>query len=350
MLNEARRPAVTNFFQAHAADTVVVNGISIGSIVHDECEHRILTGSRDNDAADFGTLSAVSHGGATTLPYLDLTGGARVGPYAAQTGILGQNNQILALVDRNIPLPGPSGSDLQHPLYVPSTDGTQAIETYLAKRRSRWSKGLGADPRSQKVRDDLEIATARRAEILDSKDLFIDNLSFGSGGSMLEQNATAVSLMSAGLCHSASISAGGGWDTHDDITDQHNLFDNLFIGLSDLVARLQAAGLYDETLVVVISEMTRTPKLNKDGGKDHWPVTSAMLIGGTLDGERAIGGTTPDTLDAQHVSLKTGQVDTSAPTKLEYPNFIAGVLHAAGVDSEQFLPGTEVLHGIIDEA
>ena len=350
MINDAKRPAVTSFFEAHATNTLVVNGISIGSIVHQECEHRILTGSRDDNAADLGTLTAVAHGQAATLPYLDLTGGARVGPYAAQTGMLGQNNQILALVQRDIPIPGPAGSGITHPLFVPTASSAQAIDTYLEARRAQWAESLGADPKSQKVRDDLEIATARKADLLSSRDLFIDNLSFGSGGSMLEQNATAVSLLSSGLSHSASISTGTRWDTHDDITDQHPLFENLFIGLNDLVARLQAADLYDDTLIVVISEMTRTPKLNKDGGKDHWPVTSAMLIGSALQGGRTLGGTTPDTLDALPISLKTGQVDEAAPTKLEYPNFIAGVLHAAGVDTEQFLPGTEVLHGLIDEA
>ena len=349
MINNARRPAVTSFFEDHAAKTVVVNGISIGSIVHQECERRILTGSRDDTAADLGTLTAVSHGTANTLPYLDLTGGARVGAYAAQTGMLGQNNQLLALVDRSLPLNGPQGSGLTHPLYVPSDQAAGAIEAYLAKRRTSWAEAVGADARSQKIMDDLAIATDRKADILASEALLKENLSFGAGGSMLQQNATTVALMAAGICHSASISTGTRWDTHDDITLQHPLYESLFEGLNDLVARLKEANLFDDTLIVVLSEMTRTPKLNKDGGKDHWPVTSAMVIGGSLDGGRTLGGTYLENLDAQKVQLKTGLVDAGASTKIEHSNFIAGVLHAAGVDSQQFLPDTEVLHGLIDE-
>ena len=108
MLNQMRRPAVGQFFQQNADQTVVINGISVGSIVHEECRHRIATGNRDRSAADMGTLTAVSFGGMSTLPYLDLTGGAQVGPFAAQTGMLGRNNQILALVDRN-QIPGIDG-------------------------------------------------------------------------------------------------------------------------------------------------------------------------------------------------------------------------------------------------
>ena len=83
MLNQMRRPAVGQFFQQNADQTVVINGISVGSIVHEECRHRIATGNRDRSAADMGTLTAVSFGGMSTLPYLDLTGGAQVGPCGA---------------------------------------------------------------------------------------------------------------------------------------------------------------------------------------------------------------------------------------------------------------------------
>ena len=199
------------------------------------------------------------------------------------------------------------------------------------------------------MKDDLEVSVTRKAELLAAREQLVSSLSFGGGSSMIEQNATTVSLMSAGFCHSAAISTENGWDTHDDITDQHLLYERLFEGLNDLVSRLRSANLYDETLIVVLSEMTRTPKLNQDGGKDHWPVTSAMVIGGALEGGRTLGATTPEYLDADYVQLKTGRADSRASTKIEYANLIAGLLHAAGVESRQFLPNTEVLHGLVDE-
>ena len=52
MTNAIRREVVGQFFQENAQNTVVVNGISIGSIVHQECEGRILTGSRALGVAD----------------------------------------------------------------------------------------------------------------------------------------------------------------------------------------------------------------------------------------------------------------------------------------------------------
>ena len=348
MTNAMRREVVGQFFQENAQNTVVVNGISIGSIVHQECEGRILTGSRALGVADMGTLTAVSNGGASTLPYLDLSGGARVGPYAAQTGMLGRNNQILALVDPSFSISGPPESGLVHPLYTPSAQSSEAIQSYLATRRSAWSSRDENSAKYTRMMADLDIAHARQKQLLEQSDLLKQNLTFGGGASLLDQNQTAVSLMKSGLCHSASLQTQGRWDTHDDITEQNGLYVELFTGLRDLVQKLKANDLFDETLVVVISEMTRTPKMNQDGGKDHWPVTSAMLIGGGLEGSRTLGGTTEDTLDAMPVNLTNGRVDMASSTKLEYANFAAGVLRAVGVDHTEYFPDTEALHGIVD--
>ena len=56
-------------------------------------------------------------------------------------------------------------------------------------------------------------------------------------------------------------------------------------GLSALLGDLSSRGLLDETLVMVSSEFGRTPKVNKDAGRDHWPkVFSVMLAGGGIKG------------------------------------------------------------------
>ena len=93
--------------------------------------------------------------------------------------------------------------------------------------------------------------------------------------------------------------------------------------------------------------MTRTPKINSDGGKDHWPSTSALIVSGSIEGGRVLGGTDEGTLEALPVDLHTGSVDENGST-LSYDRFVAGVLHAVGVDTEEYLPNVEVLHGIID--
>jgi len=73
-----------------------------------------------------------------------------------------------------------------------------------------------------------------------------------------------------------------GWDTHQrnfDILRDHRLpvFDQAY---SALCEDLQSRGLLDETLLVVMGEMGRTPRVNKKGGRDHWSYCHNVLLTG----------------------------------------------------------------------
>jgi uncharacterized protein (DUF1501 family) len=57
-----------------------------------------------------------------------------------------------------------------------------------------------------------------------------------------------------------------------------------------LLGDLDSRGLLDETLVVVTSEMGRTPKVNANGGRDHWThCYGTMLAGGGIKGGTVVG-------------------------------------------------------------
>ena len=88
----------------------------------------------------------------------------------------------------------------------------------------------------------------------------------------------------------------------------------------------------------MVSELGRTPLLNAEVGKDHWPVTSAMLIGEQVDGGRVIGAT-DDAFGSRNVDLATGRVDDNG-TPLRHSNLAAGILKLAGVDPEPHLSAT----------
>ena len=89
-----------------------------------------------------------------------------------------------------------------------------------------------------------------------------------------------------------------GWDTHQDIftlkerypTDRNAHLPSLDRALSALIQDLADRRMLDETLVVVMGEFGRTPKINSQGGRDHWPnVFSVMLAGGGVQGGQIIG-------------------------------------------------------------
>jgi len=94
-----------------------------------------------------------------------------------------------------------------------------------------------------------------------------------------------------------------GWDNHADLATYgnrhpgdpkdegtHALVPGLDKAFSGLVHDLDERGMLDQTLVVVMTEFGRTPKINAAGGRDHWPnCYSAALAGGGVPGGAVIG-------------------------------------------------------------
>jgi len=83
----------------------------------------------------------------------------------------------------------------------------------------------------------------------------------------------------------------GGWDHHDKIQNGMNKmvpsFDQAYAAL---IEDLKQRGMLDETLVCVTSEFGRSPKINANAGRDHWPkVFSNLLAGGGIKAGQVYG-------------------------------------------------------------
>jgi uncharacterized protein (DUF1501 family) len=115
----------------------------------------------------------------------------------------------------------------------------------------------------------------------------------------------------------------GGWDTHlDNFTSlKTRLLPPFDAGITALVQALAAKGLLDRTLVVAGGEFGRTPTINKNAGRDHWPRASWMLLaGGGVKAGQLIGGT----------DQKGHEPDSD--TNLKPDDLAASVCHALGID------------------
>jgi Protein of unknown function (DUF1501) len=85
----------------------------------------------------------------------------------------------------------------------------------------------------------------------------------------------------------------GRWDTHgQNFQSCRTRIPKLDVALSTLVEDLHLRGLDKDVSVVVWGEFGRTPKINKDAGRDHWPaVNFALLAGGGMRTGQVIGST-----------------------------------------------------------
>lgn len=115
----------------------------------------------------------------------------------------------------------------------------------------------------------------------------------------------------------------GSWDTHFTCFPslQHDLIPHADRAFSALVEDLEQRGLLDSTLVVMMGEMGRTPKINDQAGRDHWSQAQSVLFaGGGIKPGQVIGAT-----DAQ------GAFPTSDPVGVE--DLLHTVFHQMGIDS-----------------
>jgi hypothetical protein len=85
---------------------------------------------------------------------------------------------------------------------------------------------------------------------------------------------------------------GQNWDAHFKVASQHKnyLLPQADQALSALLEDLDARGLLDSTLVVAMGEFGRTPRINHEGGRDHWPdCYTVLLAGGGVRGGAVYG-------------------------------------------------------------
>lgn len=341
-VNRVKRESVRTFFQNWGSQTAVLNGLWVGSIAHDPCTIRMMTGARTEASPDLAAVTGASLGTETPIPYMDLSGIGFVGPYAAYSGKTGRQNQLKLLLDREgSRIPGPGGSGVVYPQFHPSASAKTDIEAFLESRKARFSDSrarVGAT--DTRISDYLE-AQRRAQELIKDGAFFADSLEVGRQSTLANMAETVGALFETNLCHTVAIESGSSFDTHDNNEDQHDEWETTFVGLNALMDSLDKRGLLADTVIVVVSEMTRTPKRNADGGKDHWPITSAMVIGAGVRGG-ATYGATDDGLDALPVNLATGVVDQTSGMRPTYAHFAAGVLELVGVEPESVLPDTEV--------
>jgi uncharacterized protein (DUF1501 family) len=332
----ASRPNVTSFFERYAERACVINGLQVRSFVHPDCMKRVLTGSPSETTPDMGAIAAFERGRELPVPYLALGGQARSGQYAALTGRTGTTNQLAALVAEAAAYPGTSGFIPAVGL-SPSEDERAFVRSYLDASTARLAATRGQTGYNKKRVEDFA-ASLDRAERLRS---FARENGAGDRDYTLDlgvQIPLAVRALEQGLSCAALMQTND-WDTHQGNDRQGVLHEGLYGALGSLMETLESRALLDQTLVLVLSEMGRTPKLNDDNGKDHWPVTSAMLLGAGVRGGRVLGGTN-DELGALALDLTTGQ-PSAGGEQLQAGHLVAGVLETLGVDTQTYLPEVE---------
>ena len=338
--------AMTNrtFFERYASELLVINGIDISVNNHSPCSRYVATGELDSRIyPTFPALVAGVRSPQAPLAFLTF------GQYSATGGVVARSRvPYISSLSR---LAGVDFADTTRSRSYHHSSAFDAIEASLSEIR-------GEPPslsRLAKAYDNVH-AVQDSSKVLDR---LIPYIPSSIPEERLQRQAEiALAGFAAGVTVSANLSIGQ-FDSHDsNDPDQMELIPEFLDGIDYLLRRAEELGLRDRLVVVIQSEMGRTPWYSASGGKDHWSVGSMMLLGMGVRGNRVIGRTQIDSesgFDLSPVTLDPATLQES-PTGIRIrPQHIqqalrehAGIAdHPASQDFKLDLTDEERLIGLI---
>ena len=323
--NIAYAPVGNNqaFFERFYQDMMVINGIDTQTNSHDDGKRHTWSGRLGFGYPSFGAIASNAIGPELPLSLVHASG------YSETAGIarfsrLQDPDVIRNLVNDSVVQDG----NVSYGLYEDSE--LSLITQYQDARLARLAGSNQLLPRQIEGMNSLQLANATRGDL----SLFADLLPDTFEGSRTNRAAQlALLAYQSGLCVSCQLGISG-FDTHQNHDATH--FDSMD-EITDLITYIfdtaEAGGFADKIVITLASDFGRKPYYNSSGGKDHWPIGSAMFIQqGAAWGNRVVGAT-----DGEHNALKinpnTLQVDSSsAGVGLEPKHLQQAVRELAGVE------------------
>lgn len=328
------RPSVRSFFENWGDQTCLINGMQVPSVAHDVCTLLTMTGVTARGLDDWVSVVAAQSVEEYLVPNIHIAGPlfpVRFGSASVRVGAYGQLGELIK---------GESLVSSDQAIKIPPANVEALEEAFIRQRVNRWASN--ARPGAATDFGAYEQIALDRAEKIGPH---AEGLSVAGGGDFASLVDVALYALTSNLSRTAMVAYGAGgngiWDTHANNDAQDALFEELFRVLGETMNTLEATpgsgggSLLDETTVVVLSEMGRTPQRSASGGKDHWTWTSAMLIGSGVQGGKTIG-TWNDDLSGSAVDLASGET-TSEGVVLGPGHLGATILALADIDPNEFV-------------
>ena len=331
---------------SNAQGLVLIRSMSTREADHGRATYQMRTGYTPGGPVQYPTLGSLfskemEQPGAELPNFVSIAPYTFFSPAAYAPGFLGPQYAPLVLADDQqglLPIPGQTPVDYMNSLRVPDLNVPSGVSAERAAARVQLLEEMELDflrtrstvpseshhnahqraltlMRSQAARAfDLEQEPARL------RDRYGRNL-FGQGcllaRRLVERGVPFVEVSLASLGNIAL-----GWDTHINNFDTvRRLSEVLDPAWATLMEDLRSRGMLDSTLVVWMGEFGRTPRINPQGGRDHWAnAWTTVLAGGGLRTGQVVGQTSADGLEIE--SSRT----------VSTPDFIATVARALGID------------------
>ena len=292
------------FYDKYYQKMLVINGVDSRTNSHDDGQRHNWSGELSRTGfPSIGALIAGTAAPVRPMSYItnggySVSGGLTVASHLNSSG-------LAAMYEIAFPNRSQTASSATSRLYFPDANSTDTRSLIKAASDARLQAEIDTQYLVRLKSALTQLQTARSSPNLFST--MADNLTANpaqaqanfngrsSAFSLYQQGHIALAAYESGVASAVQI-AMGGFDTHSNHDANHypRLMD-LLQGLDAILAEAQTRGLADRIVVVAGSDFGRTNKYNVDNGKDHWPITSMMVMGNSVQrvrGNRAVGATT----------------------------------------------------------
>lgn len=332
----------------HSEKVAVVRGMSMETLTHEAGRRRFLTGkvpsgllARGSSAA---TWLASNLGGDQLVPQIavnvesynvdqpEFASALRVSsvpdlvralePGGAELGDL-EERQIDDLLRQAALCPNPQESRL----WQASEEARLGVSAMIEAQLSEHFDFQANAPEMQAIRDHYGIGASGTAALQTPE----------------AQAAMASTALKQGISRVVSFRANAeGLDTHYDewATDQGprqergwNTIARLIEDLEGSEFRDSGTSWLDHTTIVAFSEFSRTPRLNANGGRDHSLTNACLLVGGGIQGGRAIGRSSDVGMEPTNTDLLTGQYSPGGEV-VKPEHVIRALMTSSGIEDD----------------
>ncbi|MES9873850.1 MAG: DUF1501 domain-containing protein [Candidatus Sedimenticola sp. 6PFRAG7] len=325
------------FFQKYYRDMLVFNGIDLQSNGHGGAALAHHTGGLSG-LPSLNALYASAVADGLPMPWL-LAGGITqhlgIQPFTR----LPSDAQMRQLANAN-------RRDTSR-LYFRGSD-MDIIDRYRAERLQAMSGETNNLPYTQRKLDELYDARTSRGMMdrlanalpdqLDNNDLK------GDPHGMVNGIHRTLAAVQAGVCASASLRVNHGYDSHRDHDNNHNVgMTKLTRAVDYLWTKAEQMGIANRLVVLIASDVGRTPRYNNNNGKDHWSAGSSVIMMKNQPWTNRVVGISgpkhqklkinPATLqeDANGIRLRTAHVHQALRTILGIENDVLSKKYAFDV-------------------
>ncbi|NOX43498.1 MAG: DUF1501 domain-containing protein [Gammaproteobacteria bacterium] len=316
------------FFETHFQKLLIINGINVGTVAHSDGRRTSWSGElQKTNYPSFGALVASMLAPERDIPFIANGGYTNTADLVVPVRLNSQGVSALfeiAFPNRVNPTSATStqyfSNQVESLINTSSVARQQALlnQQRLPRIKNAISSLLGTKQLNGHLKD-LAVNLSDTITNPEKPLSFFNNRK--KAHELYQQGRIALATYETEVTAAAHISMRG-FDTHSDHDTRHYpLLMDYLQGVDAILQEAADRGLSDRLVVIMGSDFGRTNKYNDNNfGKDHWPITSMMLIGNInqqIQGNRVIGATTSD-----HKALKVDRNTLAVDTNNSNPNAI----------------------------